>query len=142
MARKFSKKTIIAITLLLVFGAIIALSIYQSRTEPYTLEGYLDVTAAIEPYANDRVLGNGTSIIIHAIVVTVKAVQGDAHGVVVQSFANSEPISFGDIPKGTEKRDYMIFPSGTHITKENGQFLVTLRILSQEVTGEVTVDIG
>lgn len=142
MLRKFKKKTILTIALLLVFGAIIVLGLYQSQLEAkqYTVEEYFEVTAGYEPMGNDLSEKNGTVWIIHAIWVGVRAVKGDAHGVVIQSWAGSEPLNLGDIPTGQVRREMMNSYIGARLTqKDDNKFYVTLRILSQEISGSVNV---
>lgn len=143
MLRKSKKKTILAIALLLVFAVIIVIGFHQSQQEvkQYTVEEYFEVTAAVEPMGNDLFENNGTVWIIHAIWAGVRPVKGDAHAVVVQSWAGSDPLNLGDIPKGQIRRDIMNSYLGSHIAQNrtDGNFHVTLRIYSQEASGRVDV---
>jgi hypothetical protein len=137
-----TKKTVIAVVLLLIFGTIIALGVYQSQlhTRQYTVDEYFDVSVGIEPWAGDKVFSNGTVAIIHSIVVTVKAVEGDAHGVIIQSWAGSESAVLEDIAKGESKTDYMISTEGARFTRgTDGKYTVGLHILSLEASGEISV---
>ena len=137
--KKSHKKTIAAITLLTVFGIIIVLGAYQYQPAiPPTVEEYFEVTAAIEPMGNDRIENNGTVYILHAIWVGVKAVGGDAHGVVVQSWAGSDDLQLGDIPKGQTRSDMMVSFTGAVVRQqEDGNFYVKLTIRSNEVSGTI-----
>lgn len=138
MAKKTSRKRDAVILLIVViFAAIAVIGLYQnmSSSRPLTAQEYFEVTEAgiIDGTPQD----NGTTYIVRAITVTFKPVKGDAHEIVVQSWANSEPQDIGDLKKDTPQTVSLFSTYGVALKRQPEGFLTSIRITSWEVSGVV-----
>ncbi len=142
-ARKSRRKTVIIIALPIIFVAIIALGVYQGTQptpNPIKKEAR-DYFQIIEPTVNyAKPIGND-SWILYQIGFTLKAVGGDAHGVVVRSWANSEPVELGTILSNQSRYVELISTSGYHAEVKDGKILTTVGIGSVEAIGKITLDL-
>lgn len=79
-------------------------------------------------------------LMIRAISFNITAVGGDAHGVVIESIALSEPQLLGDISQGQIVYVNLAFGGGllSEFNEEEQGFPVTIRIRSMEASGELT----
>jgi hypothetical protein len=140
-----TKKTrLIAILfILVVFGVIAAIGLYQNQAQSkeWTAQEYFQVTEA--GVINGEV--DGDVWILYGISVTFKAVGGDAHGVVVQSWAGSEAQEIGTMVKDVPQTIWLYSPTSTygggyasHKNQTDGHFYVEIRITSLETgTGKI-----
>lgn len=138
MSKKTGRKRDAAILLIVVvFAAIAVIGLYQnmSSSRPLTAQDYFQVTEA--GIIDGSVEDNGTIYVVKAITVTFKPVKGDAHEIVVQSWANSEPQDVGDLKKDTLKTVSLFSTYGVALRRQPQGFLTSIRITSWEATGEV-----
>lgn len=104
---------------------------------------YFKVLNATIDYAEPRY--NDTAIIaweIFDISFTLQAVGGDANNVIVQSWANAEPVELGDIQKDHSKYVTQSSPPPFGYLSEineNEKFPMTIRITSEEAEGKITI---
>ena len=138
MAKKTSRKRNAAILIIVViFAAIAVIGLYQNinSSRPLTAQDYFLVTEA--GIIDGSVEDNGTIYIVKAITVTFKPVKGDAHEVVVQSWANSKPEDVGDLKKDALKTVSLFSTYGVALRRQPEGFLTSIRITSWEVSGTV-----
>jgi len=138
MAKKTSRKRNAAILIIVViFAAIAVIGLYQNinSSRPLTAQEYFQVTEA--GIIDGSVEDNGTIYIVKAITVTFKPVKGDAHEVVVQSWANSKPEDVGDLKKDALKTVSLFSTYGVALRRQPEGFLTSIRITSWEVSGTV-----
>ena len=137
--RKKKKKTSskIAILLIVVFGFITVIVWYQSQVQnggSRDAQDYFEVVSA--GVDSGRVENNGTVYILTGISLTFKAVGGNAHEVVIQSWADSDPILIGTMLKDVPRTVYLLSDRGYATSKEPDGFPVTIRIASLEASGK------
>ena len=137
--RKKKKKTSskIAILLIVVFGFITVIVWYQSQVQnggSRDAQDYFEVVSA--GVDSGRVENNGTVWILTGISLTFKAVGGDAHEVVIQSWADSDPILIGTMLKDYPRTVGLFSSRGYATSKELDGFPVTIRIASLEASGK------
>jgi hypothetical protein len=138
MSKKSNRKRDAAILLIVViFTAIAVIGLYQnmSSSRPLTAQEYFQVTQA--GIIDGSVEDNGTIYIVKAITVTFKPVRGDAHEIVVRSWANSEPQDVGDLKKDALKTVSLFSTYGVALRRQPQGFLTSIRITSWEVSGEL-----
>lgn len=81
-----------------------------------------------------------TQWIIYGISFKLQPVDGDAHNVIVRSWAMSNPEEVGDIPKGEFEYVSIEAPYGYYgEMNEDGKVPITISIYSEEAEGEITV---
>jgi len=136
------------VVFLVIFGAIIVVGIYQNplqKPKKDEAKDYFEiVSAAIEPAVNDRIEENGTVWIIHGLTFQIRAVEGDAHEVVILSWANSEPYLIGEMKKGEIKTVFppLSSPFGySTVQQADGTFPVKIRVKSLEAEGSITINL-
>lgn len=140
--KKKTGRKIAILLVLMIFVFITAFAWYLSQVQnpssKQEAQDYFQVTsAAVNPTGREQIEENGTVWIIHAISVTFKAVGGDAHMVVVQSWAGSQPELIDTMLKDVPRQVILFSSHGTAIRKEPGGFPVTLRITSVEASGKI-----
>ncbi len=136
------KKIVVILAVLVVFSLIIFVGLEQSQPKPVqAADKYFQVvSAAVEPSIGDRIDQNGTVWIIHAVTFTFKPILGEAHGVLVKSWANSEPQDVGDVLMNQLRTVILTSKTGAAITQSaDGKFRVTVSIDSMEATGPLTL---
>jgi hypothetical protein len=133
--KKSRKKAILLIVI--IFVVIAAIGIYQNQVQssPIAAQDYFQIIQA--GVINADVKENNTLWIVYGINVQFKAVKGDAHEVVVQSWGGSEAAGIGtmlkDVPKGFD----MTSKYGVAIRRQPEGFPVTIKITSLEASGSV-----
>lgn len=137
MSKKTSRKRNAAILLIVVvFAALAVIGLYQnmSSSRPLTAQEYFEVTAA--GIISGSIPENNTYLVT-AITVTFKPIRGDAHEVVVQSWANSDPQDVGDLKKDAVFTVSLYSQYGVVLKRQPQGFLTSIRITSWEASGEV-----
>ena len=142
--RKVSKSVLI---LSLVAGIVIIISVasylsqQQGGFQKRTAEEYFEILDATIDYGEYR--EEGTALVIYAISFKIKAVEGDAHDVMVQSWARAQRYYVGEILKGETKAvmEMMSNPPFGYFSKKNedGKFPMEIKITSMEADGYVTI---
>lgn len=148
-AKGHTRSLLILFVIVAVLGVIIVWGAYQNLPEsvqPPTAEEYFDI---IEPTIDDgELVRNQTSgeilaVKIYAISYKVKAVIGDAHNVVAQSWSGAEPEELGTIKEGewaqvNQQRTPQYSPYLSE-KDDQGKFPMRLRITSSEASGYITI---
>ena len=139
------KKEIVVLSVILII-LVIAIALYLSMDgsrEKKPAEEYFRVFNTTindaEPRTNDTVIMRW---IIYGISFEIEAVGGDAHNVIVLSWAKAYPIDVGDIPKGESRYVSMTSsrPYGYNsIIDEEGKVPMTIRVTSTEAKGAITI---
>lgn len=142
--RKVSKSLLIVS---LVAGIIIIISMawyinqQQWGFQEKSAEEYFEILDATIDYGEFR--KNGTAVVIYAISFKIKAIEGDAHYVMVQSWAQAERYQVGTILKGEIRAviEMMSPPPFGYLSEKNedGKFPMKIRITSEEAKGYVTI---
>lgn len=130
------RKATVIVLVVVVFGVIVGIGLYQNPgTSSVPADEYFQVIEA--GVIDGQVEENGTVYIINAISVTFKAVKGDAHDVVVQSWGNSQDELVGTMLKDAATTVSLFSTYGVRITEEQGGFRTYIRIMSVEASGKV-----
>jgi len=147
------KKTSILFVLLLIFGVIIAVGVYQNMhqsssqsNQEYSAAEYFEIVNATindGKLRRNETTGEIIAVEIYSISFEVKAVKGDAHNVVVQGWARSQPEELGTILKGEARAviEQRTSTSAPYLSQKNadGKFPMTIRITSQEASGFIII---
>jgi len=148
--RKTRKKTLGLLAILLVFVAIIAVGVYQSRPQPKKPAAeYFEIFEATvnEGEFRDPTEDQGGSyqnssvLIIYGISFKIRAIGGDAHNVIVASWATATEEYFEKIVKG----QYAYYtkaatpPAGYLSKKEGGKFPFEVKMRSSEAEGTIKI---
>jgi len=150
--RKPRRKTLSLLAVLLVFVAIIALGVYQSRPQPKkpAAEYFEIFDAGVNPdqieFLNPTEdqggsYENSSVMIIYGIYFKIRAIGGDAHDVIVKSWATAPEEYFEKIVKG----QYAYYskasnrPGGYYSEKEGGKFPFEVGIWSWEAEGTIKI---
>lgn len=139
---KLNKRMAVLLVIVGVFMlAAVASYLSQLRSlEKKPAEEYFRVFDATVNYGVPR--RNGTAWIIYGISFKLQAVGGDAHNVIVQSWAMAEPVELGDIPKdGFKTVTQTSAPPFGYLSEmnEDGKFPMLIRITSLEAEGKITI---
>lgn len=83
---------------------------------------------------------DNTQWIIYGISFKLQPIHGDAHNVIVRSWAMADPEEVGDIPEGEFEYVSIEAPYGYYgEMNEDGKVPITISIYSEEAEGEITV---
>lgn len=137
MSEKTTRKRNAAILLVIViFAAIAVIGLYQNMnsSRPITAQDYFEVT---EAGIISATIPDNDTYVVTAIAVTFKPVKGDAHEVVVQSWANSEAKDVGDLVKGNLTTVSLYSKYGIVLKRQPQGFPTSIRITSWEASGTV-----
>lgn len=142
--RKKIKEVLVLLVVILFLVLAVASFLSQQRSqEKMPAEEYFRVFDATvddaEPRTNDTVV---VGWMIYGISFKLQAVVGDAHNVVVQSWAMADLVYFGDIPKDRFGYVSQMSPRPYgYMSKinEDGEFPMTIRISSKEAEGKITI---
>lgn len=148
--RKSRKWTWILIAFILVLGIIVVPRLFQSlasspKVEKSRAEEYFEIFNAT---VNDGVFKDGSSyedssrLVIYGISFCLRTKGGDAHDVIIQSWAKAEPVDFETILEGQYKyvEQSSQSPFGYLSEKaENGMFPFDVKISSVEAEGTITI---
>lgn len=150
--KKTYKKSLIAVTLVVTFGVIIVLGIYQHRllpqaqpTQKFQAAEYFEIVDATVDNANPKFNSTGALVAweMYALRYTLKAVKGDAHDVVIKSWAQAQPVYFDVIQKGgnvtvtqtsTQTAPYLL-----EVQNVDGKFKFTVNLRSAEAEGKIDI---
>lgn len=141
--RKVSKSVLI-LSLVVVIAIIISVAIYlnqqQGSFQKRTAEEYFEILNATVDYGDFR---QNDTVVIYTISFEIKAVGGDAHDVMVQSWARAQNYAVGTILEGETKAvmEMTSNPPFGILSRENedGKFPMEIRITSMEADGYVTI---
>lgn len=140
--RRFNRNIVVFLLVVVVFGFVVYLAVLQNppsaQTQKTAAEYFEVVNAAVETTGQERIEQNGTIWVIYGVSFQFKPVLGDAHGVVVKSWANSQEQDVGDLSKGQARTVVLISPTGLPVRQKDGKFSVTVRIDSLEAKGPLT----
>jgi len=145
-SRKTSRAPVL-ILVLLVFGIIIVIGVYQSQPQNviYEAKDYFEVSGSVLGENVTLVLTNSSVRVLYVMEVTIKAVKGDANNVVIMSWAGGQAVEIGNIPKGTtvtriiSSSSYMA--GGGYLSKRDATgFPVKIRVRSTETFAESPKD--
>ena len=145
--KKSNRNIAIALLVLVVFAFIVyaAWRQYVPTRWSWTAAEYFQIeSAAVEPTGKEKIDLNGTLWVIYGITFTFKPILGDAHAVVVQSWANSpsDEGQVGDLSKNQTTIVTLISPNGAAIRETNGKFPVKIYINSVEANGPLTLNLS
>lgn len=139
--RKVSKSVLI-LSLVVVIAIIISVAIYLNQQQGglRTAEEYFEILNATVDYGDFR---QNDTVVIYTISFEIKAVGGDAHDVMVQSWARAQSYAVGTILEGETKAvmEMTSNPPFGILSRENedGKFPMEIRITSMEADGYVTI---
>jgi len=139
--RKVSKSVLI-LSLVVVIAIIISVAIYLNQQQGglRTAEEYFEILNATVDYGDFR---QNDTVVIYTISFEIKAVGGDAHDVMVQSWARAQNYAVGTILEGETKAvmEMTSNPPFGILSHENedGKFPMEIRITSMEADGYVTI---
>ena len=136
----------IVVLLAIISILVVAVALYlnaRARAPKKPAEGYFSIfdntINDAEPRTNDTVI---VRWIIYGISFKIQAADGDAHDVIILSWAKAEPVYIGDIPKGewryvsqTSSRPFGYMSQ----IDEDGKVPMKIRITSKEAEGTVTI---
>lgn len=137
--RKKKKKASSRIAILLVavaFGSVAVVALYQSQVQnggSREAQDYFEVVSA--GVDTGEILSNETWKLT-GISLTFKAAGGDAHEVVIQSWAGSEPILVGAMRKDIPRTVGLISSRGYITHRKPEGFPVEIRITCLEASGK------
>ncbi len=131
--------------LLVTIGVLILVAVGSYLSGPQSVkkkpaEEYFRVSEAYIVSGEPR--ENGTAYMIYDIYFELQAVGGDAHNVIIQSWAMAEPVELGDISEGKSKdvRQNSPNPYGYFSEmNEDGKFPMQIRITSKEAEGKIII---
>lgn len=146
-----TKKAIVGLFIIIVLAAIIALGVYQNK--PQAKKSAAEYFEILDPSLTDREYlepsiadggGPETSnvLIVYGISFKLKAIGGDAHNVIVDSWGEAEPVNFDEMRKNQYESVEQTSPRplGVRIEREEGKFPFPLRIFSSEAEGEIIIN--
>ena len=153
--KKTSKKTLIVVACLLIFGIIVIVGLYQNWLLPQNQSSQQKVPAAeyfeiFDAGPQDAIPHerNASGAIIawemYSLRYKLKAVKGDAHNVVIKSWAMAEPDNFEIIPRGenvTVFQETTAFAPYLLEMDANGKFPFVVKITSSEAEGEIVIEL-
>lgn len=141
---KVGKEIVVLLVIISILVLAAALYLAQPTSqEKKPAEEYFRVFDATvddaEPIKNDTV---AVIWMIYGISFKLQVVGGDAHSLVVQSWAWAEPVYVGDVSKGDSRYVSQASPHPygyRSIINEDGKFPMTIRITSVEAEGKITI---
>jgi hypothetical protein len=139
------KKIAVILTVLVAFSLVIYLGVVQNLPRPpKTAKEYFEViSAAVEPTGKERIDENGTVWVIYGVAFTFKPILGEAHGVLVKSWANSPPQDIGDLSVNQIRTVVLLSNTGSAIRQDaDGKFRVTVNVESLEARGPLTLELS
>lgn len=141
--RKVNKPLLI-VSLVAVVIIIITVASFISQQRGFqekTAEEYFEILDPTVDYG--ELIQNDTAVKIYTISFKIKAVGGDAHDVMVQSWARAERYPVGTIFEGEVKAviQMMSPPPFAYLSEKNedGKFPMEVKITSIEANGFVTI---
>jgi hypothetical protein len=150
------KKIGVVLAVLIPLTIIIVVGLYQLPTQSQTVKKQareyfeiLEPTVDNGEFLNPTVdqggsYQNSSRLRIYGISFTLKAIGGDAHSIVVRSWAQADLFAIEGLAKGEEKYVSQIsaYPYGMIVEKNSeGVFQWTAKITSEEAEGEITFDL-
>ena len=136
--KKNTQTLILLLSIGFVIVVIIAVALYQTQPSQPKQEAdeYFEIFDPVPIWFDVR--ENGSVLILYEISFKLKAVGGDAHLVIIQSWAMGEPQELGTILEGDFKEVTLSSPDGYLSVKMEGKFPVSIRIGSTEAEGKIT----
>jgi len=145
--RKSRKWVWILLAFIIVLGIIIVPRLFQGQSElqKKSAEEYFEIFDAT---VNDGEFRDGSSyenssvLIIYGISYKVRAIGGDAHDVIIQSWVMAEPVELVTILEGQyEYVEQSSAPPFGYLAEkaENGMFPFEVKISSHEAEGTITI---
>ncbi len=143
--RKSRKWVWILFAFILLLGIIVVPRLFQSQSERQRADDYFEIFDAA---VNDGDFKDGSSyedssiLVIYGISFKLRAKGGDAHDVIIQSWAQAEPVDLETILEGQYKYvEQASVPPFGYLTEkaENGMFPFDVEIKSVEAEGTITI---
>lgn len=144
------KKAMVALFVIIVLAAVIALGVYQNK--PQAKKSAAEYFEILDPALTDREYlepsiaeGGGpetsSMLRVYGISFRLKAIGGDAHNVIVESWGEAEPVNFDEIRKNQygAVQQTSPHPYGVAIEREDGKFPFPVTIFSSEAEGEIII---
>lgn len=152
--RKKTRRTVVLLSILLVFAVILVIGLYQLQPIPKKpASEYFEIFEATVDdgeFRNPSIpeggsYENSSVLIVYGLSFKLRAVGGDAHFVVVKSWATANPVPIDIINKGQYEfvQQYSLRPYGLMVEKdsESGKFRFTIGIKCSEAEGDITFDL-
>lgn len=141
--KKRRKRSKVKVILTVVVGIFIVLAVASyirlpSNTGAKTAQEYFQILGSTVDVGDFPNWPDTKEVLLKAISFNITAVGGDAHGVVIDSIALSQPKPLGDILKGQIVFVTLEFGGGYLSTLKDQGYPVKIRIRSMEAAGELT----
>jgi len=150
-----AKKIGTIVAVLLIFAVIVGIGLYQlqAQSRPFVKKQAKDYFEILEPTVNDYdylnptvdkggSYENSSTLMVYSISFQLKAIGGDAHSVVVKSWAQAEMYPIVSISQNQQQyvQQDSSRPFGKPIYKNSttGYFEFTIGITSEEADGDIT----
>ncbi len=147
--RKSRKWVWILLAFIIVLSIIIVPRLFQGQYElqKKSVEEYFeifDATVNDGEFRGGLTYENSSAVIIYGISYKIRAKGGDAHDVIIQSWARAEPLDLLTILEGQYKYvEQSSAPPFGYLTEkaENGMFPFDVKIKSAEAEGTITINL-